>query len=621
MIRVNPALVRIAVGLFLLLGQGAVAQAPSATTGQAPAPSPSSSPAGAAQSLPAFKVTTRLVVLDVVVTDHKGVPLKDLGIDDFRIEEEKQPQKIRVFGFQDAQQQAAAAPPNVPPGRITNLPRFKTSGPLNVILLDGLNTNSKNLIYAKDEMLRMLEKLPAGQPVAIYVLGSRLRLLQDFTTDPSLLKEAVHSLKGKAAPKIDASTAQSEPFLTPDIASAMNEMGMQGMVQQILAFEQENVTYQTDYRVELTLTALKALARNLSGYPGRKNLIWVSDVFPTYIFPQDNGTSNRGSVAQQARDLQRDYSQEIQLVSDALANSHIAVYPVEARAVGSSDAYSNLSNSDSQGNYLGRSATGRGTGRISQGDELSRSVNDSLDAHSTMNTLAEETGGRAFYNTNDFSGVMRESMRDGSVYYTIGYYPENKTWDGKFRRIAVKVDRPGAKLRFRQGYYASDPQGYSHLNDKQRTADFGRALGLDVPVSTALQFQAVTIPPSAKDAKVHINFGVDAHGLAFDLADDGLHHASVDCAVQVYSKKREPIHIQGNTFSVALKPEQYQMVMEKFFPCNQALDLPAGDYVLRLGVRDNRTGLIGTANATLTVPASAAAATGAAPAASEERKP
>ena len=549
-------------------------------------------------------------MVDVVATDHKGRPVKDLKADDFTLEEEKKPQKIRGFSFQDAdasQMSASAPAPTLPPNRISNTPRFKSSTPLTIILIDGLNTNRKDLIYVKDEMFRMLEKLPAGQPVAIYALGSRLRLLQDFTTDSALLKQAMHNVNSKSAPSVDTATIQSEPFLSSGIAGALNEMGMQGMLQQIQAFKQDNVTYQTNFRVALTLAALKSLARNLSGYPGRKNLIWVSELFPSYIFPMDNGAGS--NLEQQARSVQQSYADEIEQVTDILANSHVAVYPVDARILGNSDPYSNLSNVDSQGNYLGRSATGRGVGGgLSRTQsEMSLSVNDSLDSHSTMNTIADETGGRAFYNTNDLKGVIREGMRDGSTYYTLGYYPADKNWDGKFRRITVKVNRHGVKLRFRQGYYASDPEGYPKIDAKQRAADFGRSLSLETPVSTALLFQAVVIPPSAKNPKVQINYGVDGHALTFDPSNDGLQHASIDCAVEVYSQKGKSIHVQGNTFNAALKPPQYKFVMQKFFPCNQVLDVPAGNYVLRLGVRDNKSGLIGTANATLAVPASPAA--------------
>lgn len=237
-----------------------------------------------------------------------------------------------------------------------------------------------------------------------------------------------------------------------------------------------------------------------------------------------------------------------------------------------------------------------------------------------MNSMAEETGGKAFYNTNELDTAVRAGIEDGATYYTLGYYPEDKNWDGKFRRILVKVDRPGIKLRYRQGYFAADPKGYSKIDAKKQAMDLGQALSLDYPISTALLFQAVVLPPSEKtENKVLIRYGIDAHALGFELQDDGLQHASVDCAVQPFTLKGSPLTPRASTFSAGLKPEQFQLVMQRFLPCNQTLDLAPGEYVLRLGVRDNTTGLIGTANARVTVPAmSPASAEGSK---TEEKKP
>jgi hypothetical protein len=224
-----------------------------------------------------------------------------------------------------------------------------------------------------------------------------------------------------------------------------------------------------------------------------------------------------------------------------------------------------------------------------------------------MNSVAEQTGGKAFYNTNDLNRAIRDSMDDGSTYYTLGYYPENKDWDGRFRRISVKVNRPGIKLHYRQGFYAVEPKDYAKQDPKILAVDMGSALDISNPISTALPFQAVVIPPSAQNGnRVQINFGVDPHALAFQLKDDGLQHAAVACGVRVYSKTGQSLKMQGNTFNAGLVPEQYQKVMKAIFPCNQSLELPPGEYLLRLAVRDTNNGLIGTANGSATVPAGAA---------------
>jgi hypothetical protein len=235
-----------------------------------------------------------------------------------------------------------------------------------------------------------------------------------------------------------------------------------------------------------------------------------------------------------------------------------------------------------------------------------------------MNTVADQTGGKAFYNTNDLNKAIRDSMQDGSTYYTLGYYPENKNWDSRFRRISVKVDRPGVKLHYRQGFFAIEPKAYAKQDPKTLAMDMGSALDITNPISTALPFQAVVLPPTAQNGnKIQINFGVDAHAIAFELKPDGLQHAEVACGVRAYSKTGESIKLQGTTFNAALAPEQYQKVMKAIFPCNQTLELPPGEYLLRLAVRDTNNGLIGTANGSATVPTTG----GSSPASPEEKKP
>jgi len=566
-----------------------------------------------------LKVKTRLVIVDVIALDHKGAPVTDLKADDFTLQEENQSQKIRVFNFQQAAQGQSAVftPATLSSNRITNMPRFKTNSALNVLLLDGINVSNANQKYAREQMLKFLEKLPAGEPLAVYAMGTKLRMLQDFTVDPTLLKEAVKKSRSNAL------GVRSESSNAMDLPPATMDAMPLAMAQQVLRFGQEQAIIQMDERVRLTIEQLGALARNLAGYPGRKNLIWVSEAFPAYLFPQDPDPTGRNSSSAAAAHLPNivSYQGQINHASDLLANAQVAVYPVDAGAVGNHDVYSSLSNTDSNGNYLGNSARGavrNGMRGSAQAAEISNASVSAMNSHSTMNTVADQTGGKAFYNTNDLNKAIRDSMEDGSTYYTLGYYPEDKNWDNRFRRISVKVNRPGVKLHYRQGYFAIEPKTYAKQDPKIMATDMGSALDINNPISTALPFQAIVLPPSAQNGnKVQINYGVDPHSIGFELKEDGLQHASVDCGVRAYSKAGDSIKIQGNTFNAALAPEQYQKVMKAIFPCNQTLELPPGEYLLRLAVRDTNNGLIGTANGRATIPAA-----GASPQANpEEKKP
>jgi len=219
-----------------------------------------------------------------------------------------------------------------------------------------------------------------------------------------------------------------------------------------------------------------------------------------------------------------------------------------------------------------------------------------------MQEMEDRTGGRAFYNTNGIDDAIRKSIDDGSTYYTLAYYPENKNWNGKFRKIQVKVSRSGVNVRHRLGYYAMNPTLFADKNQKQQASAFALALSPDSPISTALPFNALVILPAEKAPKtVRVNFGVDPHAVSFEKLADGLEHATVDCTIQAFSAKGRLVRGEVTTIKAALKPDTFDKVMQDTFPCQQAIDLEPGDYYLRLGVRDDRTGLIGTTNAKVVV--------------------
>jgi VWFA-related protein len=560
---------------------------------QQSAPAAKDTPAAAHAQQPAYetsavlKVKSRLVVVDVVARDGKGVPVTDLKQEDFTVLEDGKEQKLRIFSFQHPDDSVATAPPQAPANAmnvVDNLPHVQAGRALNVILLDALNTSRLNQLSMREAMIKFLETLPANEPIAVYLLSDRLRLLQDFTTDPALLKDVVRSFRGKSSPLLTISTDGSPiaPVL-PGVAQSLPPQ----MAAQIRAFQDQTTVDTTDQRVQATLVALNMLSRTLSGYPGRKNLIWLSETFPFDVMLAN--VSGRASLNS------RNYSPEIARTGNMLSDSQVAIYPLDARGLAGSGIF-NVANEVNQ-----NGATLRG----SMGSQMDRESDDRMASHGTMNDLADRTGGRAFYNRNDLDGAVRDSITDGSTYYTLGYYPENKDWNGGFRNIQVKLKRAGVKLRYRIGYFAVDTAAFAKLNPKRQDEEFDDALSLNVPVSTALPFQALVMPPSAKtENKVIVNYHVDPHALSFETSNDGLQAVNMECAVRVFPKKNpdKPVATEAQKMGGALNPDAYAKIMKGFFPCRDSLTLQPGDYLLRLGVRDNVTGLIGTANASLTIP-------------------
>ena len=546
----------------------------------APAVAPAKDASASAQGQqPAYetsavlKVKSRLVVVDVVARDGKGAPVTDLKQEDFTVLEDGKEQKLRIFNFQQPQDSVAAVaaqPAANGMNVVDNLPHFQPGRALNVVLMDALNTNRLNQVSMRQAMTKFLETLPANEPIAVYLLSDRIHLLQDFTTDPAVLKDVVRSFKGKSSPLLTAS-ADGSPIapILPGVAQSLPPQ----MAGQIKAFQDQMTIDTTDQRVHITIAALNSLSRTLSGYPGRKNLIWISETFPFDVMLT--------SVAGRSSVNNRNYAPEIARTGNLLSDSQVAIYPLDARGLAGSGIFNVANNADQYGNSLA-GATLRG-GMASQMD---RESDDRMAARSTMNDLADRTGGRAFYNRNDLDGAVRDSITDGSTYYTLGYYPENKDWNGGFRNIQVKLRRGGVKLRYRIGYFAVDTATFAKLNPKRQDEDFDEALSLNVPVSTALPFQALVMPPSAKtENKVVVTYHVDPHALSFETSNDGLQAVNMECAVRVFPKRNpdKPVTTEAQKMGGALNPDAYAQGNEGLFsvprsvgPSARRLSLAAG---------------------------------------------
>jgi VWFA-related protein len=554
------------------------------------------------------KVTTRLVIVDVVAHDKRGNAITDLEIPDIRILEDGKEQPIRSFVLQgggqftgEPAQDQVALPANV----VTNARKFAPNTALNVILLDSLNSNLLNQAYVRFEMVKFLEKLPQGQPVAIFTLGRKLHMVQDFTTDLTELKRAINAFKGQSSPMMQNPTGTSEVAMAPEglAAQALVSMAPQ-LLTQIKNFEEEITADQNDVRIQYTFAALTSLGRMLSRYKGRKNLIWVSESIPMNIFATVDShnpvNSNFGQVQDRntGRNHDRGYGDQLAYLGSLLADAQVAVYPIDARGLIGSPFYNVANNISGQGGAGGLAMKAEGK----QSEELFQS-------HAAMLDIADKTGGKAYYNRNDIDNALGDGIEDGSTYYMVGYYPQNKKWDGRFRKIEVKTRRHGINLRYRTGYFAVDRAAYLAKHPEQTGIDFSQALNLESPITSALQFKAEVNPPAADSKTVHLRYAIDPSEIQFTPGADGLQHAQVDCAVRAFAPNDldKPVKTEGTKMNAALKPDAMAKIKSSFFPCDLKVDLPPGHYLLRLAVRDNNSGIVGSVNSQVTVPAESVA--------------
>jgi hypothetical protein len=233
-------------------------------------------------------------------------------------------------------------------------------------------------------------------------------------------------------------------------------------------------------RLEATVDAFAEIARFLSALPGRKNLLWLSGSFPGSIIPDTDpavsGTSNEFG-------LTFDSAREIKIANDLLNAAHVAVYPVDVRGLQTDTLYSAASNA-----------------KITASSPPKSTFNNQQNAeHGTMDEIADNTGGHAFYNTNGLLQAMQQAMDQGSVYYTLTYSPTNANFDGRMRKIHVELDKPGYQLSYRKSYFADDANpganAASPAADAATLADpVTKSMQHGAPISTELFFESTVLP-------------------------------------------------------------------------------------------------------------------------------
>lgn len=555
-------------------------------------------------SVPALHVTTRLVLADVIVTDRAGHRATGLTKEDFTVLDNGKPQKIATLSVESRRQAPRVG--KLPANVSTNRPEYDMpSGPLTLILLDGLNTPVADQGYMRSQMLNYLAtQLQPGQPLAVYTLTGSLRLLQDFTDNIALLKAAVEHFTPQKSVEMQVEEVER---IFPNVQ--VGNRGAEGtsigpdaraLMYRINDFMNEQAKFAIDIREQRTVAAMKLLSRRMAGYPGRKNLIWVSAGFPIEITSQvvqmstdsDALAQNAVSSAPQVR-VEKNYESDVHQLAAELTDAQISVYSVDARGLIGSAA----SDATTQGtNEAGLLRLG-----ADYGSQIARSSTANQSTQDTLLTLSSESGGLLFKNHNDISGALATSVADGTSYYLLAYYPENKDWDGKFHKIQVKVNKPDLAVRHRSGYFAKDPTQWSKSKDKN-DPELNAAMGMGAPLSTMVIFDSRVVPPLAgSKVQVPVEFLVNARTISGEEMKDGGRHFIIEFHVAAYSTDGKMVTHKDAGIDAPIKPDRLQTYLQQGIPFKSEIELEPGQYRLRLGVRDGRSGYIGTTEIPLTL--------------------
>ncbi len=566
----------------------------------------------APQPAPVLRTNASLVLVDVVVSAN-GQPVDGLPKGRFHVFEDGREENITTFEEHrsgEARREAVAAA--LPPDVYSNAPRFDLAGAANVLLLDALNTPLSDQQYVRQQMIQYLKGIAPGTRIAVFTLASQLRMISGLTTDAGAVEAIIRRAKGGAqrSPLLENEADQDEENNFAGDFAAVDG----GAMQQFMA---DTASFKTDLRVRMTLDAFGELGRYLNMIPGRKNLIWFSGSFPLQIAPNPALDPTSASSPMNSFTPEREYSGQIQQTDALLASARVALYPVDARGL------MNLASVDASRSFAAspfaspgesqRAAEQGPTSRVNQGNN--QFLQEETAEHQTMQQMAVQTGGEAFYNSNGLKEAVAQAIRNGSDYYTVGYVPQAGKWDGTFRRIEVRVDGGKYELSYRRGYYAEDPlkpgpETPGAASPIVAALERGapplagirfevRVLGADDPAAKAVKPQPGPAGAMAAQLKPPmqrylVDLSVDPHGLEWTAKQGNVAHAELEVAMVAWDSNGQRVNYTDHGFGLDLNPQQSALVLKSGLPVHQEIDLPAGNIYLHIAVHDLRNGRIGS---------------------------
>jgi len=527
---------------------------------------------------PVFKSQSRLVVVDVVARDPKGRLIVGLRPENFQVVENGVPQKISFFvDHTAARVRQPLTKIQLPPNQYTNYPTERPRDTLNILLFDLINTPTRDQNYARKEMLKALENLPKGHDMALFILGSRLQMIQGPSGDSEALIAAARTVLSTPSRLVQDNTqiaAENDRIAGLAQQSGGGGFGTPSPVDEqlrvALGKEQSNLT-QT--RLEHTLSSIEAIARIVSGYAGRKNLIWITAGIPFQI-----GPDKKADMYHRFRES-HDFSSTLERAEALLSDAQIAIYPVDV---------SGLAVLGVDSSFSGKTFTGSGKAHAT-------AIQDQNDAQwdnrVAMKSLADETGGKAFFGTNDIAQAIGDGIELGSRYYTIAYVPSNFKPDGKYRSIKIESTQGALELKYRKGYIAANIKPPTGTEAAQVLAS---SMQIGVPASTALLMRVQVLPPDGEHKTVRVDYAFAPSDIIFGEANDHRKRATLDLLAVAWSDKAQPALSTSNTEEVAFKEGTPDDNFKAGVPGHQEFKLAPGKYMLCLGAMDRTTQKIGT---------------------------
>lgn len=507
-----------------------------------------------------LKLNGELVLTNVVARDAKtGEVVQGLKQSDFRVYENGKEQQVLTFDFEsvdmatplhEATISGLAAGGSVSGGKaaVVARPDELRNHRLIVMFFDLTSMQPEDLdrcVLAAQEFLST--KMQPADLVALVSLGDTLKVDQDYTADKKLLINEVGVYNG----------TEGQGF-------AQGANANSNQVEDTTGYTPDESEY-NDINTDRELFALRAVAKALEKIPEKKSLLYFS------------GGISRDGIENQA---------SLRSAINAAVRANLAIYSVDTRGLQAISATSDAST----GSLRGSNAF--------NGAALTNNMQANFDTQEVMGTLSSDTGGKAFFDSNDFAPAFAQVQRDTSAYYAIGFRSSNQARDGKYRKLTIKINRPGVKLEYRPGYYA--PADFKHSGREDRERDLEEQLASDLPATDmAVYLDAMYFRLDENRFFVPVSVIVPGSQIPFVKGGDK-EKATLDIIGSVIDEFKRPIGHARETVKLNLDPNL--QARQKNIQYTTSFNLPPGKYQLKFVVRENQTGRMGSFEADITLP-------------------
>ena len=509
-------------------------------------------------------VQSELVLVNVTVRDKSGHFVQGLKSENFTILEDNKPQKVVSFDVENvdavppsdvaqakplpAAPSAATTPTAAPDGASKLAAQFKDRR-LIILFFDLSAMEPDEIDHAVTSAEHYVDaQMAPADLVSIVSLDSSLQVNQDFTTDRALLKKQLEQFSSGSGQGFEEGTTGTTEG-TPDTG------------QPFTADDTEYNIFNTDRRLE----ALRSVAEKLSYVQQKKSLIYFS-----------SGMDRTGI----------ENESELRAAVNAAVRSNMAIYTMDMRGLQALVAGGEAQN-----------ASLRGVSAYS-GQATLNALNSNFTTQETLVTLASDTGGRAFLDSNDFTKIFKGVQQDTSTYYLLGYHSTNPARDGHYRRIVVKCNVPEMKIEYRRGYYAPADFKHSTQDDKERQLEEELASELpatDLPLYLGVAYFRL----ESNKFFVPISLVVPGSQIPFVRSSDR-DKATLDVIGMVLDSEHHPLNRIRDTVKLAVNSSTE--VQKKNVQYDTGMSLLSGKYHLKFVVRENQSGRMGSFEADIDVP-------------------